>query len=229
MNRLALILALWLGVATAEETPVADEGLALVNAFVDEITTFSADFKQTLLDADDEVVDSSAGRLLIQRPGQFRWDNTDPYEQWLIADGANIWSYDLDLEQVTVKPQAESLANTPAAILSGAGGSLDQFRHVETYREDAFLWVRLEPVDPDSGFSRMELGFLHDTLNRMAFFDSLGQTTLVQLDNVRVNSELSASLFEFVVPDGVDLIGTPVQETEDAAPDVPSEGTHGTP
>ncbi len=219
MNRAALIVAAALisfG-ASADEPQENDEGLALVNAFVNEITAFSADFQQTLLDADKNVVDSSAGRLLIQRPNQFRWDNTEPYEQWLIADGKNIWSYDLDLEQVTVKSQAESLANTPAAILSGNGTSLDQFRHVETYREDAFLWVRLEPVDADSGFSRMELGFLNETLNRMVFFDSLGQTTLVQLDNVAVNPKLSATLFEFAVPDGVDLIGTPVKPAEESS------------
>ena len=51
------------------------------------------------------MVESSTGTLDIERPADFAGAISEPYEQLLIADGRNIWSYDLDLEQVTVKPQ----------------------------------------------------------------------------------------------------------------------------
>ena len=135
----------------------------------------------------------------------------EPYEQQLVADGLNIWSYDVDLEQVTVKAQAEALANTPALVLSGAGSALEQFNVVESYDEAAHTWVRLEPKAADAGFSRMEMGFVDGQLDRLVFFDTLAQTTLVQFDDVLVNETIDAERFEFSVPEYADVIGTPAK------------------
>ena len=86
-----------------------DSGEKLVQSFVDDIKTFSGNFQQSLLNPEGEVIEETRGTLEIQRPGRFRWDNIEPYEQWLIADGLNIWSYDVDLAQVTVKAQADTI------------------------------------------------------------------------------------------------------------------------
>ena len=133
----------------------------------------------------------------------------EPYEQWLVADGLNVWSYDVDLAQVTVKPQAEALANTPALLLGGGGDALSQFRFDGSFEEGATTWVRMVPVDTSSGFERMELGFLGGELSRMVFFDNLEQTTVIALDDVTVNESIDDTRFEFVVPDDADLVGTP--------------------
>ncbi len=70
--------------------------------------------------------------------------------------------------------------------------------------------MRLVPKNTDSGFLRVELGFMDDTLHRMVFFDNLDQTTLVSLYDVKVNEPIDAGRFEFAVPEDVDLVGTPV-------------------
>ena len=150
-----------------------------------------------------------AGVLEISRPGKFRWTYVEPYEQWLLADGLNIWSYDVDLAQVTVKPQAEALANTPALLLGGSGEALDQFRYEGTYDEAETTWVHLEPHDTDSGFLRVELGFIDDALRRMVFFDNLDQVTLVEFYEVEVNQPIDKQRFVFEVPEDADLVGTP--------------------
>ncbi len=188
----------------------ADPGKRLVDEFVSEMVTMQGNFEQALIDPAGEIIERTSGRLEIQRPGQFRWAYVEPYEQWLIADGLNIWSYDLDLEQVTVKPQAEALANTPALLLGGAEDALEQFEYQGSYAEKETLWVRLQPKNTESGFLRVELGFMNDVLQRMVFFDNLDQTTLVSLYDVRVNETIDAGQFEFVVPEDVDLVGTPV-------------------
>jgi chaperone LolA len=117
---------LLLAVVRAAET-VVDDGEALVNAFVTDVVTFSGDFEQSLIDPDGRLLETTSGTLEIQRPGRFRWVYEEPYEQWLVADGTNIWSYDVDLEQVTVKPQADALANTPALLLGGSRGTRIRF------------------------------------------------------------------------------------------------------
>jgi outer membrane lipoprotein carrier protein len=184
-------------------------GEKLVNDFLTNITTLEGRFEQSLIDAEGAIVETNSGTLEIERPTRFRWSYTEPYEQWLVADGMNIWSYDLDLEQVTVKPQAEALANTPALLLGGAEDALEQFDFGGTTIETVTTWVRLDPKNKDSGFNRVELGFVDGDLRRMVFFDNLEQTTLVALHDVRVNEPIDSARFEFVVPDDVDLVGTP--------------------
>ncbi len=202
-----LLASLLLGASAYAEEP--DDGKRLVDEFVGDIVTFSGDFEQVLLDPDGEVIERTTGTLEISRPGKFRWSYVEPYEQWLIADGLNIWSYDVDLAQVTVKPQAEALANTPALLLGGSEDALAQFDYEGSYTETVTTWVKLSPKNTESGFVRMELGFIDDTLNRMVFFDNLEQTTLVEFDNVVVNGEIDSLRFDFDVPADVDVVGAP--------------------
>jgi outer membrane lipoprotein carrier protein len=204
----AILLAAPFGVLLAMDND-NDPGRKLVDEFVEDVVTFRGDFQQVLLDADNQVIERTAGTLEISRPGRFRWTYVEPYEQWLLADGLNIWSYDVDLAQVTVKPQVEALANTPALLLGGSGDALDQFSYEGSYDEIETTWVKLVPHDTTSGFMRVELGFIDDTLRRMVFFDNLEQTTLVEFRDVAVNEPIDGDRFAFDIPADVDVVGTP--------------------
>ena len=213
-----IVLLLLVAQSPAFAQAQADEvGEKLVGDFVDNVITLQGRFEQSLIDADGAIVERSSGTLEIERPGRFRWTYTEPYEQWLVADGLNIWSYDVDLAQVTVKPQAEALANTPALLLGGSDAALTQFRFDGSMVEKGTTWVRMVPVDTTSGFERMELGFTGGALTRMVFFDNLEQTTLVALYDVTTNEPIDAERFRFAVPDEADLVGVPVA-AQDAPP-----------
>ena len=125
---LLVVLALGLvGSTTWAQARVDEVGERLVNEFVNDVITLQGRFEQSLIDAEGVVIERSSGTLEIERPGRFRWSYSEPYEQWLVADGLNIWSYDVDLAQVTVKAQAKALANTPALLLGGGEDALSQF------------------------------------------------------------------------------------------------------
>ena len=171
-------------------------------------------------DADDIVLETSSGTVDIQRPGRFRWAYSEPYEQLLIADGLNVWSYDVDLAQVTVKPQAVVLSNTPALLLGGSSSVLDDFEYIGSFEDRGTIWVRLRPKKSNNGFSKVELGFTDGDLSRMLFSDTLDQTTLIALLDVTMNKPLAEDFFEFVPPDNVDLVGIPVSRP---MPDVTSK------
>ncbi len=205
-----LVAVLLVSMAGRAAEPAVEDGEALVNAFINDVVTFTAHFEQSLIDPDGRILEKTSGTLEIQRPGRFRWIYEEPYEQWLVADGANIWSYDVDLEQVTVKPQTEALANTPALLLGGSGEAMEQFEHGGSFMESGLTWVRLLPVDTESGFRRVELGFDDGRLSRMVFLDNLEQTSVVVLSNVVVNEAIDAARFQFTVPDDVDVVGKPV-------------------
>jgi len=208
------LLLLIVGQGASAQERLDGVGEVLVNDFIQNVITLQGRFEQSLIDADGEVVERSSGILEIERPGRFRWAYSEPYEQWIVADGLNIWSYDVDLAQVTVKPQAKALANTPALLLGGSEDALSQFIFDGSMVEKGTTWVRMIPVDTKSGFERMELGFMNGQLTRMVFFDNLDQTTLVALYDVTTNEPIDSERFEFQVPDDADLVGTPVMVEE---------------
>jgi chaperone LolA len=203
-----------MGQQALAQASVDAAGEKLVNDFLTDVITMQGRFEQSLIDAEGEVVEVSGGTLEIERPTRFRWSYSEPYEQWLVADGLNIWSYDVDLAQVTVKPQAKALSNTPALLLGGATDALEQFRFEGSVVESETTWVRMRPIDDGSGFNRVELGFFDGQLSRMVFFDNLEQTTLVALYDVVVNEPIDADHFEFEVPDDADLVGVPLTASD---------------
>jgi outer membrane lipoprotein carrier protein len=188
----------------------SDVGRQLLDDFVNNVHTISGRFQQQLVDADDQVVDESSGTLEIRRPGQFRWTYLEPYEQMLIADGLNVWSYDVDLEQVTVKSQQDVLANTPALLLGGSQNVLDDFDYVGSFTERGTVWVQLTPRSTGNGFTQLELGFDEQHLSRMIFSDNLGQTTLIAMLDMSVNEPIGDDRFAFTPPPDVDVIGQPL-------------------
>jgi outer membrane lipoprotein carrier protein len=204
-----LIAGMIFGTSLVAEEISRSEGEILLDKFLQDVKTMSARFEQSLVDENDAVVEESAGTLQISRPGRFRWANTEPYEQLLVADGVNIWSYDADLMQVTVKAQDDILQSTPALLLGGSSDALQDFDFVGSYDDRETVWVRLKPKDSDSGFERVELGFTDGDLSRMIFTDNLEQTTLVALFDVVINETIADEQFEFLVPPGVDLVGVP--------------------
>lgn len=206
---LALLCLISSAVVAVAAHAANDIGEQLVDEFVTDMSTLSSKFEQTLIDANGEVLEVSSGSLMINRPGQFRWAYDQPYEQWLVADGLNIWSYDVDLAQVTVKPQKEALANTPALLLGGSESAMSAFAYDGSYEADGLVWVRMHPVDPDSGFQSLELAFRERQIAHMRFLDNLEQTTRVTLSETIVNEAIDPAKFEFVPPDDVDVVGTP--------------------
>lgn len=218
INKIISLLALFLiGLASQSaqaQARVDEVGEQLVSDFVNNVITLQGRFEQSLIDAGGAVVERSSGTLEIARPGRFHWAYAEPYEQLLVADGLNIWSYDVDLAQVTVKAQAQALANTPALLLGGDAEALSQFRFDGSMVEAGTTWVRMIPVDTKSGFERMELGFMGGELSRMVFFDNLDQKTLVSLHDVISNEPIAAERFAFSVPEDADLVGVPAVADE---------------
>ncbi len=191
----------------AENSDDTALGRQLIDNFVNDVTTISGRFEQQLVDADDIVVETSMGTVEIQRPGRFRWSYTEPYAQILVADGLNVWSYDVDLEQVTVKSQADVLGSTPALLLGGSKDVLDEFEYIGSFTDRGTVWVRLRPKNTENGFTKVELGFTDDKLTRMLFSDNLEQTTLIALFDVSLNESIDDEHFQFTPPPGVDVVG----------------------
>ncbi len=179
-----------------------------LNDFFAKKGAMRAEFVQTVQGAAFVQPEESRGTLLMQRPGKFRWDYRLPYEQQIIADGKQLWIYDVDLEQVIVKPLDKALGDTPALLLSGDGGVAQRFDIKELPdRGDELLWVQLLPKQTDTGFTTVKLGFDQQHLRSMELVDGFEQVTKLIFSNVETGITLPADTFDFVPPKGVDVIG----------------------
>ena len=96
---------------------IAGEGERLLNKFIVDTKTMSAEFSQTLRSSDGELLQESTGQFYLDKPGKFRWNYIKPYAQEIVSDGENIWIHDVDLQQVTVQKQTIALSNTPMALI----------------------------------------------------------------------------------------------------------------
>ncbi|MDY6947992.1 MAG: outer membrane lipoprotein chaperone LolA [Pseudomonadota bacterium] len=201
----ALLVMLCAQVTLAASDPVA--GRRQVEGFLQGLQSLQAQFKQTLIDRNGQTVEQAGGTLAIRRPDRFRWDYREPNEQVIVADGARIWLYDADLEQVTVRKLDATLSATPAMLLSGQGNLEQNFEVTQTSQEGGVLWVRLQPKRDDTDFKWVRLGFEGAALKFMELADKLGQTTHLEFSQLERNPTLDPSRFTFTVPPGADVIG----------------------
>lgn len=197
----ALAALAWLaGVGAAE--PAAPD----LRRFLDSVQAYSADFTQTVADARGAVVEESSGTVLMQRPGRFRWDYTQPFVRTIVADGERLWLYEADLEQVTVRRLQAGLGDTPAALLTGRDDVLARFAVTRTFRADGIDWTVLTPRESDTDFAELRLGFRAGLLAELRLADRLGQQTQIRFRAARANPPVPAGAFAFAVPAGADVI-----------------------
>ena len=192
-----------LGGATAMASPATE-----VDKYLAGLSSWSADFKQTIDDGQGKVLRSAAGKFYLQRPGKFRWDYSEPSEQLVLADGKQIWFYDKDLSQANVRDMDATLASTPAMLLSGTGSVSDQF-DIKALPDDGGLrWFQLIPKRSDTDFQLVRIGFDKDgELVSMFLADKLNQITQLAFTHPIKNPKFIPDLFTFSPPPGVDVIG----------------------
>ena len=204
---LAGLLPAW---TVGEDNALDNEvGAEKLEAFLEGVDTLTAAFTLSLLDAELQVLEESQGTLRIKRPGRFRWDYTEPYEQLVLSDGEKLWLYDSDLEQASVRQLDESLSTTPAMLLSGSGEVSDGFEIIGVYDADGVVWVNMRPKESDTDFQTFSLGFKGTDLRYMQLSDRLDQVTQIEFSDIVRNEVMEDQAFDFTPPEGVDVIGLP--------------------
>jgi len=181
-------------------------GSSRLQAFLDGLRTLQAHFKQTVSDGKGDQARHASGTLAIQRPGFFRWDYREPYQQLIVADGKTIWMYDPDLAQVTRRGESRALAGSPAQVLADTRPLAESFRITDSGQDGDLAWVDLQPRDQNSQFDRIALGLDKHGLRVIEMGDKLGQHTRIELSDVKRNARLGANLFRFEPPPGVDVL-----------------------
>ena len=205
MKRIALLLSL-----LSMSLPLVAEptgGIAEMHAFLQDVHSLKADFVQVVLDSNLKQVKQSTGTLSIKRPDRFRWDYLQPNAEIIVADGKRLWLYDVDLQQVTVKPLNDTLAASPAVLLSGSNDVEKSFSVEDLGAKDGLEWVSLVPKVKDTDFDNVKLGFKGDDVSVMELKDNLGNLTRITFSKLQRNVSVADDAFKFTPPKGADVIG----------------------
>ncbi|TJZ73854.1 outer membrane lipoprotein chaperone LolA [Chitiniphilus eburneus] len=185
--------------------PAQADALATLKSSLSGTTTLQGRFTQTVVQQNGKP-QQSAGDFAIQRPGKFRWSYSAPYEQLIVGDGAEVWLYDPDLRQATVKSMGNALESSPAALLAGDNALEKNYQLKPLASRNGIDWFDARPRQEDAGFSSIRLGLKNGQIVEMELIDRFEQLTRIRFDNVKRNTRLDPTLFRFTPPKDVDVV-----------------------
>lgn len=182
------------------------DGIDALTHFYENVDSLSAHFEQTQKAEDGTVMRQSSGLFLLSRPGKFRWEYKQPYQQIMVSDGKVFQFYDVGLAQVTIRQVTDTLQATPALLLTGGIALQKAFTVHDAGNHDGLTWLRMQPRSQDSDFKSIRIGLSDGLPRAMELDDRLGQTTYIKFSDIKVNPQLAASRFDLDIPDGVTVV-----------------------
>lgn len=178
-----------------------------VKVFYEQTQSIRANFHQVVTDKLGRKVQDVHGTMQLKRPNKFRWDYNKPFEQQIISDGRQVWLYDTDLAQVTVRELSKALGSSPAALLAGNEAVGKSFKLVNAYARGGLDWVAANPKDKEGGYEKILLGFKGSKLQELSLIDSFGHHTKIVFSQLEINPAIDEKAFLFQPPKGVDVVG----------------------
>lgn len=182
-------------------------GEVYLETFLAQTKTLEANFEQTLRTYSGEVLQQTVGKFYLSRPGKFRWNYQTPYEQIIVSDGERIWIYDVDLQQVTVQQQTDSLPVTPMALLEDSSTLHQNFNILPLDEQAGVYRLKLLSKTKESDFGEIVIGLDSKGLRFMQLHDQFEQVTDIVFSDISTNTKLSKDIFKFIPPEGVDVFG----------------------
>ncbi|VAW48678.1 Outer membrane lipoprotein carrier protein LolA [hydrothermal vent metagenome] len=178
----------------------------VLQAYVNNLKTFSADFEQIQPDEAVFQLNKSTGQFQLNRPGQLVWQYTTPTPQKIVIDGVNLWVFDQDLDQVTVRPIEEIKGDIPLSWILYDENIEDKFQVLDAGQRNGMDWYNLIPKK-STYFQSIEVGMKEGEMSEVWMYQTTDNITKVRFYNIESNHVIPLKNFQFNVPEGVDLVG----------------------
>lgn len=179
-----------------------------LQTYVNNLKTFSADFEQIQPDEAVFELNQSFGHFELNRPGKLVWEYFKPEAQKIVVDGANLWVYDKELDQVTVRPIADIKGDIPLSWLLYSEKIESRFTIIDGGQSVGQRWYNLTPKKA-TYFQSIEVGMLDGEMVEVWMYQSPDNVIKVRFKNIESNHVIPLENFQFQVPENVDLIGQP--------------------
>ncbi len=208
-----LVTGLFLPITSAAAGADIDTVVSRLQSRYETVSTISAGFTQEFFSAAMGNTQVSGGRVYLKKPGRMRWKYTSGTNDELVSNGAVVWLFQPDLNQVieTARPARSAASQTPGIaidFLSGVGDIRKNFTvRLAQESESAYL-LELTPITVQPNLKRLALEVDSETslVLKTVVEDLFGNKTTVTFSDISVNVRIDDSFFEFVVPDGVNIL-----------------------
>lgn len=170
---------------------------------------FEASFVQEYIGKVMRQSQKGEGKVYFKKKGMMRWDYRVP-NQKIISDGQTLWFYQPDEKQVLISTTDKMIREF--GFLMGEGDLRRDFKLITpdespSSKED-LLRIDIAPKDPHPAVSKLSL-----TIDKKTFwviqvdvFDGLGNVTRTRFSDIKTNTNLSPSFFQFKIPPGTEVI-----------------------
>jgi len=192
---------------TTQEVSAQVQAFQQLQQFASSLNTFSATFEQVIIDPNGHSGDTVGGTFSLSRPDLFRWDYAGDYLQLIIGDGSKIWIHDIELEQVSVKAQPQTVAESPALLLLQPEELEKYFTVVDLGIAEGMALLSLTPIATDGTFQRLLIGLRNNLPDLLVLEDGFGQRTEIRFSQQLINEVIEPTQYVFVIPAGTDVIG----------------------
>lgn len=195
------LLAAHSGAATLEEV------ISGLEKRLSDTASISAEFAQEAVSSGIGNKVLSQGVVYIKKPGRMKWVYAEPHKDILASDGKLVWFYQEDLNQVMEMP-ASRMSSAGRDFLLGSGSIRKDFS-IKSSGEDERSWsLELLPKEADTGLKRLfvKSGKADFMITSITIEDTLGNRTVVEYKNIKVNPVLKDSFFDFKPPKGAKVV-----------------------
>ncbi len=212
-----LLLGVAASVVAAQAASNADAIVAKVQETCARTHDLSAHFEQTATIKSLDQVQKASGILLLKRPEKMRWEYQTPEARLFVTDGRTLWAYSPAEKQVVEQPVGQAFSSRlPLAILAGDCDLRKDFQvgevaNAATRGSATAAVLDLKPKRPEGGIVRMllEVSLKDYTVTRTTIFDSQGNTTVISLTEIKLNTGIADQQFTFTPPPGVSVVKPP--------------------
>ena len=204
----------FLNIPGTQAATAVDEVIDKVEATCAKVQDVSARFQQTATNRTLGDVREASGVFLAKRPGKMRWEYQKPEPRLFVTDGKTLWAYSPADKQVLVQDVAEAMpSRVPLSFLAGDCALRKDFtislvEHAGTRGLPTTRVLDLRPKRPEAGIARMllEVNLKGYTVEKTTVFDAYGNTTVIALNDLKLNSGISDDQFLFTPPAGVRVV-----------------------
>ena len=172
-------------------------------------TDFEANFVQEYIGKVMRQSQKGEGKVFFKKKGMMRWDYHLP-NQKIISDGQTLWFYQPEENQVLISHADKMIKEF--GFLVGEGDLRRDFKLINinespSQKEDHIV-IEITPKESHPAVSKLSLAVDRKTyfVIQVDVFDSLGNVTRTRFTDIKTNTNLSGSFFQFKVPPGTEII-----------------------
>ena len=195
---------------------INDSVSSSLQARLSNMKQFRAEFAQTVVDAQQNVVHEAQGTLTMTRPNKLRWETTFPDETLLVADGDAVWNVDTFVEQVTVLSQDNAIKDNPIVLLTSTDEatwskfSISQMNNgvptntsaSEINNDTVMQSYQITPKEEGGQIVTLTLSFNQDNeLASLNMLDAQQQISTLVFNNIETRFPVPADTFSVDIPD----------------------------